>query len=514
MRWLMWLNQNFRRIVPGSLRYQLLSRMLLILAGLLLLIGFLQYFIVKQFLYSNTANTLKSQSLTIPTEIWQVAGAVVPGPGNDQNGVRNGGRDVERENNREVGRTGNDLRNNVIMAESTIAFVNERGEFTVVTENERAGVAPQFSLDVYKKALRPKPSDKNYFLTEDPSGIEQLVVLNAITVRGRTIGVAELAVPIKPLTKVLFGQLMTFISLAALALIVGLLTFTSILRRTLVPLSNIVNTVGRIDAGNLDETLPSTQGQVEMERLSASLRGMMDRLRTSFESEREAREQMRRFIADASHELRTPLTSIHGFLEVLLRGAAAQPEQLHKALTSMHGESERMNKLVNDLLLLVRLDRSPVVELQEDSVDELIEGMEPQFRVLAGKRHVHLDLESDVRAKINRDKMKQVVLNLFHNAVQHTDALHGHIDISVARIAADAVIMVRDNGPGIAETHLSHLFERFYRVDTARARQHGGAGLGLAITHSIVEAHGGTIEVESQVGIGSVFRVRLPLISK
>lgn len=150
----------------------------------------------------------------------------------------------------------------------------------------------------------------------------------------------------------------------------------------------MVDTVKQIDAGNLSERFPTHQGQVEMDRLAASFNGMLERLEVSFEAEKEAKEQMRRFAADASHELRTPLTSIHGFLEVLLRGAYQQPEPLLKALKSMHGESVRINKLVEDLLLLARLDRSPSFQKTEGVLDEMLHEMEPQLRLLAGDRKV------------------------------------------------------------------------------------------------------------------------------
>jgi two-component system OmpR family sensor kinase len=272
----------------------------------------------------------------------------------------------------------------------------------------------------------------------------------------------------------------------------------------------MVRTVRRIDAGSLNERFPATQGQVEIDQLAHSFNGMLERLEASFEAEREAKEQMRRFIADASHELRTPLTSIHGFLEVLLRGAANNPEQLHRALKSMYGESERINKLVQDLLLLAKLDRSPTIRLEEGALDAVIRDMEPQLRLLAGERRVTFELEPNVNGRFDTDKMKQLVLNLFHNAVQHTDAAGGRIDI-LLRNSGDAMeLVISDNGHGIPSEHLPHLFERFYRVDTSRVRKSGGAGLGLSISLSIVELHGGTIGVRSEEGRGTMFTVQLP----
>jgi two-component system OmpR family sensor kinase len=327
-------------------------------------------------------------------------------------------------------------------------------------------------------------------------------------------GLMQASTSTKDITDVLIKQLLTFLSLSMLALLVGLLAFLPVLRRTLIPLSNMVNTVKKIDSGNLAERLPAHQGQWEIDRLSASFNGMLERLEISFEAEKEAKEQMRQFVADASHELRTPLTSIHGFLEVLLRGAANQPEQLYKALRSMHGESERINKLVNDLLLLARLDRTPTFETSQGRLDETIRDMEPHLRMLAGERTVDLALHSDKESMFDAYKIKQVILNLFQNAVQHTNPSTGHIKLSLEEQAGSLEIAVQDNGPGIQEELLMHVFDRFYRIDSSRVRKSGGAGLGLSITKSIVELHGGSIHVTSTEGEGCTFLVRLPFVAE
>ena len=143
-------------------------------------------------------------------------------------------------------------------------------------------------------------------------------------------------------------------------------------------------------------------------------------------------------------------------------------------------------------------------------MDDLLHEMEHQLRLLAGERTVTFLLEPETRCQCDPDKIKQVVLNLFHNAVQHTHPETGEVRLSLTRKDTGVEIAVRDNGPGIAPEHLAHLFDRFYRIDSSRARRSGGAGLGLSITRSIVELHGGTIDVESAIGEGSTFIVRLP----
>jgi two-component system OmpR family sensor kinase len=324
------------------------------------------------------------------------------------------------------------------------------------------------------------------------------------------LGVVQISTRTHPLKQLLVRQLLTFLLLAVVAMLFGLFSFLPILNRTLVPLSNMVNTAEQINAGNLDRRFPTKQGQIEIDRLADSFNGMLERLESSFDAEKKMQEQMHRFIADASHELRTPLTSIRGFLEVLLRGAVNQPDQLEKSLKSMYSESLRLNKLVQDLLLLSKLDRKPHIELKEGFLDTVIREMEPQLYILAGNRKLSLNIEPDLECNYDVDQMKQVILNLFHNSVQYTDPDKGAIQISLNKYEQGIRLTVQDNGIGISKNHLEHVFDRFYRSDSSRTRQYGGAGLGLSITKSIVEGHGGSIRVESQEGEGCTFYVYLP----
>ncbi|GAA3322637.1 hypothetical protein GCM10020331_043300 [Ectobacillus funiculus] len=176
----------------------------------------------------------------------------------------------------------------------------------------------------------------------------------------------------------------------------------------------------------------------------------------------------------------------------------------------MHSESERLNKLVQNLLLLARLDRTPHLELLPGNLGELLGEMEPQLRILAGERQVDMEIKEQITCKYDSDQLKQIVLNLFHNAVQHTDSKEGHIHVVLTEEKNWIQLVVSDNGPGIGSEHLPHVFERFYRSDSSRTRKYGGAGLGLSITKAIVDAHGGTIHVTSEEGKGSRFYVRLP----
>jgi two-component system OmpR family sensor kinase len=498
-------------IRKDSLRFQLLSRSLLILAVLLALVGLLQYAFMRGVIYGNKAASLQSQVMSIPAVAWEQL---------------------------VLGTKGDAMRPpHFFIPEVNLAFVDRQGSHTVLLAGPGNLNPPKLDAREYLEILKKKPGPGdaadgasvglkppeapgywdqfkkkpgvNYRVI-DSGGAEQLLVLHPVFASGQAFGVVQISTPTSPLKELLIRQLLTFLFLSLIAMLMGLLVFLPVLKRTLVPLFNMVRTVEQIDAGNLARRFPNRQGQLEIDRLAESFNGMLERLEASFAAERETKEQMRRFIADASHELRTPLTSIHGFLEVLQRGAADQPDQLHRALQSMHGESERLNKLVHDLLLLAKLDRTPHVELAEGLLDTVVRDMEPQLRILAGGRKLDLSLQPAMGCKYDEDKMKQVILNLFHNAVQHTDPEKGHIVISLCAGNNGVLLSINDNGLGIKDVHLPHIFDRFYRSDPSRTRKYGGSGLGLAITKSIVDMHGGTINIESREGEGTTFFVWLP----
>jgi len=298
---------------PNSLRVQLLSRSLLILAVLLMLIGLFQYVFMREVIYRNKASIMQSQMqsqlMALAPEAWQHFSM------SEEYGAARPPR--------------------FFIPDANVAFVDPQGNYSVLFSGPDGASPPKLASQEYMDALKKKPVT-NYRVINDAGGAEQLVVLQPVFERGQVLGVIQASTLTNPLKELLVRQLFTFLLLSLAAMLFGLLGFLPIIKKTLVPLFNMVDTAEQIDAGNLDRRFPTRQGQVEIDRLAESFNGMLERLEASFEAERETKEQMRRFIADASHELRTPLTSIHGFLEVLLRGAANQPEQLHKSLKSMH----------------------------------------------------------------------------------------------------------------------------------------------------------------------------------
>lgn len=503
--------------LKGSLRFQLLSRSLLVLAVLLVFIGLFQYVLMRKFTYESKASALESQIVTLPPDIWRDRG----GRGSAERGI---GTDVKRGSGEGGGSwssasgvqsddTGT-MRGRFYVPDATVALIGTDLSFTTLSEWTDQADPPRLADEVYREAMngaaRKGGKGKDYKIATDAEGREQLVVLRAIEKDGQA-GVIQISTGTAELKDTLNGQLLLFGCLAFLALFAGLLTLLPVLRRTLTPLSELVDKVERIDAGNLDERFPAVAKPVEIGRLSASFNGMLGRLNDAFETEKEAKEHMRQFVADASHELRTPLTSIHGFLEVLLRGASSNPEQLERALRSMYGESERLRKLVGDLLTLAKLDQRGGVRAVRGDLSDTLREMEPQLRLLAGSREVSFALPESMYCLYDPDKVKQVVLNLFHNAVQHTDAELGAVSVLIRRADGFVELEVRDNGSGIDAAHLPHVFDRFYRSDSSRTRKYGGAGLGLSISKSIVDALGGSISVASEPGKGTVFTIKLPV---
>ncbi|MCY9028543.1 sensor histidine kinase [Bacillus inaquosorum] len=474
-----------------TLRFQLLFRSLCILVLLLVFVGAMQYVFGKRLLYENRAVSIQSYINSTEPTIW---------------------KNIERYKSNPDGSHKSDgaVRPAFIYPGVTIVFIDKKTKAsTVLSTDPYAGAPPTFKKSVYDEALKDTMA-LHYKMTKNESGEEVLVVFQAITINGKEAGVIQMSALTAPLKDVLLRQISIYSTLSLVALLLGLFTFLPVVRHTLKPLSQMVHMMGHINVGNLNKRLPVYRKQMEINTLAISFNHMLERIETSFKAEKEAKERIRQFVSDASHELRTPLTSIHGFIEVLLRGAALQPEQRERALNSMYEESKRATRLIEDLLFLAKIDRVPSFEMKRGDLDSLIREMEPQLSLLAKERKLQLLLEDHAEAVFDGDKMKQVILNLVFNAVQYTDEKTGAITISLQKNDDGVMLMIADNGTGIAPEHLPHLFNRFYRADPSRSRKYGGSGLGLAITKSIIDSHNGTIDVKSEIGRGTVFLIRLP----
>jgi heavy metal sensor kinase len=277
--------------------------------------------------------------------------------------------------------------------------------------------------------------------------------------------------------------------------------------RALATVDHISRSAEQISLQNLSGRLPISRTGDEIERLSVALNRMIQRLDEAFQNSK-------RFLADASHELRTPLTILRGELESLVQRGSISPDA-REDLGSVLEEVDRLTKIVEGLLMLSRLDAG---EAQSEWVAldlaELTVSTADQMSLLAEDKHISICCRTPAPVMVqgDRTRLKQIIVNLLDNAIKYT-LRGGTVRLEVRAQDGRAVLEVADNGIGIAPNVLPHVFERFFRADQARSRDIGGAGLGLAIVHSICVAHGGQVDVESTEGQGSRFTVRLPLAS-
>ena len=247
----------------------------------------------------------------------------------------------------------------------------------------------------------------------------------------------------------------------------------------------------------------------EIGQLGAAFNHMLDHVDTSLHARTQSEEKLRQFVSDASHELRTPLASIRGYSELTLRHGDTLPSDVQQSLSRIESESIRMSHLVEDLLMLARLDEGQVAEMTSVDLADVVREVLADAEVRAPGHHWASKVPSRrVPVTANRNQMVQVVTNLVQNATVHTPE-GTDIRVSLATQGDEVVFMVSDSGPGIPEELQPHLFERFRRADKGRSRSTGSTGLGLAIVRGIVDAHGGSVEVSSEPG-KTVFTVRLP----
>jgi two-component system OmpR family sensor kinase len=306
---------------------------------------------------------------------------------------------------------------------------------------------------------------------------------------------------------------LTLIEAAVGAAVLGALALAAwwLVRLGLRPLERIEATAEQIAAGDdLDQRIPEADGRTEVGRLARTLNAMLDRLQAAFEERRASEARLRRFVADASHELQTPLTSVRGYAELFRRGAAGNPGDLHVAMARIEAEATRMGVLVDDLLMLARLDQGR--ELRREPVDlvPLARDLVGDARVVDPGRPITLEADGAVVVAGDDPALRQVVGNLIANARVHTPP-GTPVTVRVGVRDGLGVLEVADRGPGLAPGDAERVFERFFRADPSRARASGGTGLGLSIVAAVAEAHGGGVEVESAPGRGATFRIALPL---
>jgi len=331
--------------------------------------------------------------------------------------------------------------------------------------------------------------------------------------------IAVLGAPMTGVEKAVGFLVQALLLVGGVVLIVMLIVGWYLIRRDLRPLKHVTETADRISAGDLSSRVGVRDDGSEVGRLGHAFDGMLDQIQSAFESQRAAlvakersEAQLRQFVADASHELRTPLTTVRGYSELYRAGGLADDDSLEQAMSRIGTESRRMSALVDDLLLLARLDQGRPLRQDPVALTDLVNDALNDARAVEPERPVRAEVQPDVVVEGDEDRLRQVIGNLFTNVRVHTPA-GTPIDVSLAARDGVSELRVSDHGPGVDPDHVDHIFDRFYRADIGRSRDRGGAGLGLSIAASVATAHGGTIAYSETPGGGATFTLTLPRTS-
>lgn len=452
----------------ASLTRVLIGRQIGLLLVLLIVLGFTQALVLRQVLYNSTARSLQDElSVLAPLLHHSLAHKTFP-------------------------------------SLVPILFNRFRAPGVEVVLANPAGFAIADSPTLPTNVVPPPlPAPGGYLVWAN-----HIVVGTTMHEHGKLLGTIWLLSSISPLTVIIAQDVELYGGLAlALLAAVAWLGMLSV-RRSLKPLDAVITTTEHIAAGDFGRQADVTNAPEELARLGDAVNRMSHAVQNSFAVERHAQDEMRRFLADASHELRTPLAAVSGFLDLWSHGDLTEDES-SRGLQAMKRETSRMTRIVTQLLTLSRLDAAPAQEVRPEptAMDHWIQDLEPTLRTLAGDRLQMTVRPVDVLA--DRDRLSEVLMNLVDNALRHTPP-NGPIHLFVGPGPVGARLVVEDTGPGIPEDVLRQLFDRFYRGDSARSRQAGGAGLGLAIVKALVNAHGGQVHAENRPEGGARFIVDLP----
>ena len=327
----------------------------------------------------------------------------------------------------------------------------------------------------------------------------------ATTVLPSSLGSVIVAQSLSDFDKTTHQISIVFLIIGGIVLLFIAFASRQVIKLSMKPLKKIEETAEQIAAGDLSARLENFEPDTEVGRLSKSLNTMLSRIEESFAARAQSEDKLRRFVADASHELRTPLTSIRGFAELHRQGAVPEGEKTKELISRIEKESMRMGYLVEDLLLLARMDQSRELVLVDLDLSSLVTEAVTSAQAAGPDHPITSEIKNNVHTQGDADKVYQVVTNLLANARAHTPAGTA-IHVSTYSTKDGSYVSVADNGPGLSAEDQLHIFERFYRVDSSRQRSSDdGSGLGLSIVDEVMKAHGGTVSVASEPGKGATF---------
>jgi two-component system OmpR family sensor kinase len=379
------------------------------------------------------------------------------------------------------------------LTELWVGNLGPDGTLTPVVEGQLVAGSPNVTLDdALQHANRPGRGE--------PFTVDGFRVIAVTRPDQQGWGIIALSLQA---TDAAYGRLLWALGLGAfVVLTVVALIGLWVLRLGVKPITEVTAAAEAIGAGERDRRVPSFPAGTEAAELSDAFNSMLDQ-------KEEADERLRQFVADASHELRTPLTSIRGYADLYQRGGLSEPARLDDAMRRVTGEAERMGALVDDLLLLSKLDRGLPIEHVTVDLASLLDDAAADARAVQPERTITVQCTRPLTCQGDPLRLHQVVAALVHNALVHTPPATPVELIGTQRDAA-VVLEIVDHGPGLDPEVAAKVFERFYRGDPSRARSSGGSGLGLSIAKSIVETHGGRITVHTAPGKGCRFTIAVP----
>ncbi|MEI7772453.1 MAG: ATP-binding protein [Chloroflexales bacterium] len=373
------------------------------------------------------------------------------------------------------------------------------GEFHITSASLRDEHLP---LDLADRQTALAGSSTTHIYTLGHGRVIQLAA--PLRSAGAVVGVLQVAQPLRSVDQTLQVLLEGLAVTGMIALLAAVRGGVWIVGRSLGPVNEITSTARQIfQAADLARRVPAPATTDEVGALADTINAMLERLEHLFTTQR-------RFVADVSHELRTPLTAMRGHLELLQRGVVRDAEDHAEMTADLLREVIRLARMANDLLLMAQAEAGIQLRHAPLALDDLVLEVVRELRPLAEGVALRPQLGEQVEIRGDRDRIKQALINLVANALQHSPA-GGVVTVALDQDGAAAYLRVRDGGPGIAPEDLPRVFERFYRADRSRAQRAGGAGIGLAIVQWVAQAHDGDVSVESAVGEGATFIIRLPL---
>jgi len=395
-------------------------------------------------------------------------------------------------------------------------FDPSRGRWTQIRNADGSVISRspdlgESTLPLSDAGLRAVQSGVSWTETAHVDNELLLIYSQPIITQNRVARIIQVAIPLTEREQSLATLRLIFIIADGLVIIATFAIGWWLAGLALQPIHQITHTAQAIGAErNFSRRVQHPGPNDEIGQLATTFNTMLTELESAYRQLEQALQNQRRFVADASHELRTPLTTIRGNIELLRRDPPLDAHARAEVLADTRDETDRLIRLVNQLLLLARADAGRALRREPLAIQPLVEDVCRQAKLLAPQRTLQCDNSLEVSVLGDRDALKQVLLILLDNALRHTPA-HATISVTTACVDQHVTISVRDTGPGIPPDRLPHIFERFYRGDASRTG--GGTGLGLAIAKELIQGQEGTLTVESNLGQGTIFTITLPLAS-